>query len=105
MEKFKYLRIEDPTDEELNEYGDAGYELVTVIPKYDRHYYIFKKYIYSEDDCHSTPIDRFMQEAIKQEGAYSKIKQIKYIKERLDISVSEAKKIVDKYWENRPKPI
>ena len=106
MKKFNYLRVVDPSDEDLLSYGQSGYELAAVVSDYSGHTYIFKQCldeetpkVTSEKEPVLPTVDSIIQEAIKEYGKENKLGQIRYVKEALCTGLKEAKKIIDNYWE------
>lgn len=105
MKKFNYLRVVDPSDEDLLNYGQSGYELVAVVTDYSGHTYIFKQCLDGETPKATSvkesvfpTVDSIVQEAIKEYGKENKLGQIRYVKEALRLGLKEAKDIVDNYW-------
>lgn len=105
MKKFNYLRVVDPSDEDLLSYGQSGYELVTVVSDYSGHTYIFKQCLDEETSKVTSikepvlpTVDSIIQEAIKLYGKENKLGQVRYVKEALRLGLKEAKDIVDNYW-------
>lgn len=105
MKKFNYLRVVDPSDEDLLNYGQSGYELVAVVTDYSGHTYIFKQCLDGETPKATSAkesvfptVDSIVQEAIKEYGKENKLGQIRYVKEALRLGLKEAKDIVDNYW-------
>ena len=108
MKKFNYLRVTDPSDEDLLDYGQSGYELVAVVTDYSGHTYIFKQCLDGETPKATSTkesvfpsVDSIIQEAIKEYGKEDKIRQVIYVKEALRIGLKEAKDIVDNYWKKQ----
>lgn len=108
MKKFNYLRVVDPSDEDLLNYGQSGYELVAVVTDYSGHTYIFKQCLDGETPKATSTkesvfpsVDSIIREAIKEYGKGNKLGQVKYVKEALRIGLKEAKEIVDNYWEEQ----
>ena len=105
MKKFNYLRVVDPSDEDLLNYGQSGYELVAVVTDYSGHTYIFKQCLEGETPKATSTkesvfptVDSIVQEAIEEYGKENKLGQIRYVKEALRTGLKEAKDIVDNYW-------
>lgn len=106
MKKFNYLRVVDPSDEDLLSYGQSGYELAAVASDYSGHTYIFKQCLDEETPKVTSAkepvlptVDSIIQEAIKEYGKENKLGQVRYVKEALRLGLKEAKDIVDDYWE------
>lgn len=103
MKKFEYKRAIDPSDTNLNDWGEEGWELVAVTSDYNSTY-VFKRSI-EESQKISAPVnpksltstDAFMEAAIKECGPVSKLAQVKFIKEAMHVGLKEAKDIVDDY--------
>lgn len=105
MKKFNYLRVIDPSDEDLLSYGQSGYELAAVVSDYSGHTYIFKQCLDEETSKVTSikepvlpTIDSIIQEAVKLYGKENKLGQVRYVKEALRLGLKEAKDIVDNYW-------
>ena len=106
MKRFKYLRVTNPSDEDLSDCGNSGYELVAVVSDYSGHIYIFKQCLDEETSKTISPeesspptVDSIIQAAIKEYGKENKLGQVIYVKEALHTGLKEAKKIIDNYWE------
>ena len=106
MKRFKYLRVTNPSDEDLSDCGNSGYELVAVVSDYSDHTYIFKQDLDEETSKTISPkesgpptVDSIIQAAIKEYGKENKLGQVRYVKEALCTGLKEAKKIIDNYWE------
>ena len=106
MKRFKYLRVTNPSDEDLFDCGNSGYELVAVVSDYSGHTYIFKQDLDEETSKAISPkesspptVDTIIQDALKKYGKEHKLEQVKYVKETLRIGLKEAKNIIDNYWE------
>lgn len=106
MKRFKYLRVTNPSDEDLSDCGNSGYELVAVVSDYSDHTYIFKQDLDEETSKTISPkesspptVDSIIQAAIKEYGKENKLGQVRYVKEALRTGLKEAKNIIDNYWE------
>ena len=105
MKRFKYLRVTNPSDEDLSDCGNSGYELVAVVSDYSGYTYIFKQCLDEETSKTISPeesspptVDSIIQAAIKEYGKENKLGQVRYVKEALRLGLKEAKDIVDNYW-------
>lgn len=94
MQKFEYKKTRDLSEEELNELGAEGWELVAIHSSFEI-CCVFKRPLVEESKLPST--EELMKEAIREWGFDSKLGQVKHIKEKLKIGLKEAKDIVDEY--------
>lgn len=107
MKKFEYKRALDPSDENLDAWGAEGWELVAVNIGFNETY-IFKRVIEEPQKItapvNSNPLtgtDALMEAAIRECGV-SKLSQVKFVKESMNIGLKEAKDIVDEYHAKHP---
>lgn len=100
MKKFEYVELNDLSQEQLNEVGLEGWELISVVSVFSGVSFYFKREI---ENINSDKKETFSTEEIltSAQKIYpgQKLQQVKFIKETLNIGLKEAKDLVDNYWD------